>query len=389
MKTSTTPTDRRSRFDACMAHQPGAGPMRDFAGSSLTAFHGRQTLIGIARRLGLVEVVAAADAPRGTGAGIGAVASADAALLEAVQLALDVDFRSVGGFPRIQSPHARTVNPTEVIDDFGVRRRWTGLYMDIVQSPLAGATLDELKAFRFPDPATADTAQIDAWALQAKTLREETDFLVIGEHPLYGVLELGCWMCGFDDFLGRLLFEPEFTDCFFEKFYEFQAGMIEVYYSRLGPYIDITTSGDDFGTQNGPFLSPELFRDKVRPWYDRRIALTRRYTRAWFSHHTCGSVLRLLPDLVASGVDILNPVQPDAFEMDFAVLKERFGRDLVFWGGIDEKNVLTRGQPRDVAAAVEHATATLGRDGGYILAPSHNIQPDVPPENVLAMYGKL
>ena len=405
--------------------------MRDFAGCSLTGYHGRQTLIGIARRLGLVEAADAAsrvagvspaclagilpasgeddlassrgldngthnagetpatrETPASQGAGIGAVAAADAALLEAVQLALDVDFRGVGGFPRIESPYAKTVSDTEVVDEFGVRRRWTGLYMDIVHSPLQGATLAELRAFRFPDPATADTAQIDAWALQAKKLREETDYIVVGEHPVYGVLELGCWMCGFDDFLGRLLAEPEFTDCFFEKFYEFQTGMIDVYYSRLGPYIDITTSGDDFGTQNGPFLSPGLFRDKIRPWYERRIALTRRHTRAYFSHHTCGSVLRLLPDLIGMGVDILNPVQPDAFEMDFAVLKERFGRDLVFWGGIDEKNILTRGRPQDVDAAVKHANATLGRDGGYILAPSHNIQHDVPPENVLAMYGK-
>jgi len=386
-----------------MNHQPGAEPMRDFAGCSLTGYHGRQTLVGIARRLernagvspALCDLLAGAledaESPppvSGVGAGIGAVGADDAALLEAVQRAFDVDFRGVGGFPRVESPHARTVSQTEVIDDFGVRRRWTGVYWDIVHAPLQGASLADLQNFRFPDPASADLAQIDAWARQAKQLREENEYIVVGEHPVYGVLELGCWMCGFDDFLGRLLFEPEFTDYFFAKYYDFQAAMTEAYYSRMGPYIDMTTSGDDFGTQNGPFVSPELFREKIRSWHERRIALTRRHTRAYISLHTCGSVLRLLPDIIGMGVQILNPVQPDAFEMDFAVLKQQFGNDIVFWGGIDEKHTMTRGTPADVAAAVRHASATLGRDGGYILAPSHNIQHDVPPENVLAMYGK-
>ena len=349
-----------------MKHLPGAQPMRDFAGFSLTRWHGPDVLPSIAKRLGI---------------------DADAHdLLEAVQVAFDVDFRSVGGFPSMQSPHARKISDTEHIDDWGIRRHWTGLYWDIVNPPLQGATLADLKAYRFPDPATMDTAQIDAWARQAKKIRGESDYIVVGEHPVYGILELGCWMCGFDDFLYRMLAEPEFTDYFFQKFYDHQAAVIEAYYSRLGPWLDITTSGDDFGTQKGPLLSPALFRDKIRPWYERRVALTRKHTRAYFAHHTCGSVFRLLPEIIGMGVDILNPVQPDAFEMDFASLKETFGRDLVFWGGIDEQRVLTSGTPADVAAAVRHANSTLGRDGGYILAPSHNIQPDVPPENILAMY---
>lgn len=352
-----------------MNHVPGASPMRDFAGCSLTGFHGRTVLEGVAK---LLRINAEEDG-----------------LLEAVQREFDVDFRGVGGIPRIESPYERYVSDTENVDAFGIRRRFTGMYWDIVDPPLKGVTLAELEAFQFPDVATVDTRQIDAWAETAKRLFEETDFIIAGEHPVYGVMELGCWMCGFDDFLFRMLAEPEFVECFFSKFYAFQVDMIDAYYSRMGRYLHLTTSGDDFGTQNAPFLSPGAFRELVRPWYEKRIKLTHQYTGAYYSHHSCGSVFRLLPDIMAMGVDILNPVQPDAFEMDFTALKETFGDRLVFWGAIDEPGVLTRGTPEEAAAFVTHACSILGRDGGYIAAPSHNIQPDVPPENIVAAYRAL
>lgn len=359
--------DRRERFRKCMAHVPDSEPMWDFAGSSLSGYMGTDTLIRVAEQLGVVG-------------------SDEAELKEGVQTALNVDFRGVGGFPQIESSYQKKISPVEYVDDFGIRRRFTGMYWDIVDSPLRGASLQDLSDYQFPDVSTVNHKQLEQFEVQAKHLYYDTDYIVVGEHPVLGVLELGCWMCGFDDFLCWLLAEPEFVTLFFEKYFEFQRQIIEVYYSRIGPYLHITTSGDDFGTQNGPFLSPDTFSEMIRPWYEKRIRLTKEYTDAYYSHHSCGSVYRLMQDISEMGVDILNPIQPDAFEMDFHMLKEHYGSQLTFWGGIDEQVVLTQGTPDDVRKFVEQACAVLGKDGGYIVAPSHNIQPDVPAENLIAMY---
>lgn len=358
--------NRRERFLAALEHRRPDRPPVDFCGTSLTACASEQTIVDLSARLGIQG-------------------NTTPQLLEGVQQALGVDFRSVGLIFEPDSPYKR-IGTGEETDCWGVTRRWTGLYWDIVGTPLKDAALEDLDAFHWPSAAKIDREQLRSITARAKYLFEETDYVVVGEHPTYGVLELGCWMCGFDDFLYRLLAEPEFVYKFFTKVYAYQAELIDLYYSAIGRYIHVTTSGDDFGTQRGPFMSPQTFGEQVAPWYKKRIALTKQYTRAAYFHHTCGSVYRLLEHITAMGVDILNPIQPGAFEMEPERLKNAYGEKLVFWGGIDEQNVLTRGTPREVADHVVQTAGILNENGGYVIAPSHNIQPDVPIDNILAMY---
>lgn len=227
---------------------------------------------------------------------------------------------------------------------------------------------------------------VEADAAEAKRLMEQTDYVICAEHPIYGVFELGCWMCGFDDFLLRLGIEPEFVMKFFDKIWEYQKRVIEIYYGALGKYIHYTSSGDDFATQSSLFMSVDMFREFVKPYLQKRIAYTKTFTDAAFLHHSCGSVFPLIPDLKDTGVDILNPIQPKASFMSPENLKSHYGNDIVFHGGIDTQEILPFGTKQSVEDTVENTINIMNQNGGYIFAAAHNIQEDVPPENVVYMF---
>jgi uroporphyrinogen decarboxylase len=152
----------------------------------------------------------------------------------------------------------------------------------------------------------------------------------------------------------------------------------------LGPYLHLTTSGDDFGTQRGSFVSPAMFADLIAPYFFARISCTKQLANCYYWHHTCGAVARLLPQIIACGVDILNPVQTSAEGMDPEGLKAACGDSLVFWGAVDVQQLLPRATPHEVRQEVRRLIEVLGRDGGYVSAPAHEMQDDIPPENIVA-----
>ncbi len=304
---------------------------------------------------------------------------------ERVLEALDIDTRRIGGMPTPPTSHCRTENGV-VYDSWGIGYTATNGHMEICSNPLRDCTIDEMMAYEFPDPEKIDRKWIDLWTEQAKYLHENTDYAVIAEHPVLGVFELGCWMFGFDDYLYRLAGEPELVHAFSERMLDYQKKVIDLYYGALGSYIDCTTSGDDFGTQTGPFMSTEMFEDLIKPYLKERIAYTRQYTDAFYKHHTCGSVYDLIPSLIDCGVDILNPIQPGVYKMECERLKESFGSKITFWGGVDTQHLLPEGSVQEVKEEVKHLLSVLDKNGGYILSPAHTIQYDVPARNVLAIY---
>ena len=294
------------------------------------------------------------------------------------------DFRSVGGIIGLRSSLSRKISDIEYVDCWGVRRKRAGQYWDITHSPLSGASIDDIKGFPWPD-TTIEDDRLVALHDKAKHLRDEDRFVVVGEHPVFGILEMGCWMCGYEDFLARILIDPDFVLAFFETFFLIQSSIIEQYYGAIGEYIDLTISGDDFGMQLGSMVSPAMFREFIAPFFSKRIQLTKKLASCYYWHHTCGSVVELLSDIIDCGVDIINPIQTSAVGMDPADLKARFGDRVVFWGAIDVQDFLRTADPDLVKQHTKNVIRTLGRDGGYILAPAHNIQDDVPPENIIAM----
>lgn len=299
---------------------------------------------------------------------------------------LDIDTRSVG---EIFTPHDsqyEELSDTEYIDEWGIRRVYTGLYWEQVSYPLKNASIEDLDKFRWPNPDSIDPKEIEEAALQAKKLYEETDYVICAEHPIYGVFELGCWMCGFDDFLLRTIEDVEWVEKFFDKIYDYQKRVIEIYYGALGKYIHYTSSGDDFATQASLFVSVDMFSELIKPYLKKRISYTKQFTDAAFLHHSCGSVFPLIGELIDAGVDILNPIQPKAAYMKPSNLKDNYGDKIVFHGGLDTQEELPFGNKESIERTVGKTIDILNKEGGYIFAAAHNIQEDVPPQNLVYMF---
>ncbi len=357
----------RQRFQAAMAHQPSDRVPFDLAATSLTGMSA-----GCQRRL-LALLGFSGEGPR-------ANHGIDERLLEWA----GTDFRSVGAIAHLPGPLEQRLADDEFVDNWGVRRKLLGGHWQIVGYPLAGADRADLAAFPWPEPVLADD-WLAACRAEAQRLAADGRYGIIGEHPVFGVLELGCWMCGYDDFLARLAGDRDFVRDFFDRVFALQMAVVEPYYQAIGEYLDLTMSGDDFGMQGGPLVSPAMFRELVAPYFAERIRRTKALMPGWFWHHSCGSVVALLDELIACGVDMLNPIQTSAVGMDPAALKARYGDRLVFWGAADVQDFLRTATPEHVRAGVRELIAVLGRDGGYVLAPAHNLQDDVPAENIAAL----
>ena len=366
--------NRRKNFEDTMHHRKPAELILDFGGNPLSTMEGKS-------QEKLLDFLGFAPEHEPQRLLFGKTRRLDERLLTHFQ----IDTRSVGGILTPADSLFETISPDEYIDEWGIRRKFTGLYWEAVNCPLQGATEEEVARYRFPNPESLCEQELDRYEQDARFLFENTDYVICGEHPVYGIFELGCWMFGFDDFLYRMAAEPEVVELFFSRVLEYQKKVIEQYYGRIGRYIHYTSSGDDFATQNGPFVSPAMFRELIMPYFKERIAYTKKYTDAYYLHHSCGSVSMLIDSLIECGVEILNPIQPKAAGMDPALLKERFGDRIVFHGGVDTQELLPFSSPAQVEEAVEQIIGTLNQNGGYIFAAAHNIQEDVKPENLVVM----
>jgi uroporphyrinogen decarboxylase len=157
---------------------------------------------------------------------------------------------------------------------------------------------------------------------------------------------------------------------------------------EVGDLVDIVAMGDDIGTQNRPVCSLELYRKMLRPYQERIVAAIREHTRAKILYHTCGSVYNYIPDFIGIGIDALNPIQVSARNMEPERLKREFGGRIAFWGGVDNLRLLPGGSPDEVRRGTRRMFDIMGPGGGYVLAAVHNIQPDVPPENVCGLFDE-
>jgi len=357
----------RERFIKVVTHQEADRAVFDICGSP-------QTGIDVAETRAALERLA----------GVSGARQGNFLVDERVLEKFDVDTRSVGGMPTPGTVHNRVEGDVHY-DSYGIGYRHLQGYSEICHNPLKDCDIDEVMAYPMPDAANLDLKLIEHWAAEAKRLHETTDYAIVAEHPVLGVFEIGCWMFGFDDYLYRLAAEPEVVHAFAGRILDYQKRVIDAYYGALGRHIDCTTSGDDFGMQTGPFMSKGMFDELVAPYLKARIQHTKTYTDAFYKHHTCGSVHAFIPSLIDCGVDILNPIQPGTYMMEPERLKADFGGKMAFWGGIDTQHILPKGSVDEVKAEVKRVLGIMG-ESGYILAPAHCIQGDVPAENVAAIY---
>jgi hypothetical protein len=216
----------------------------------------------------------------------------------------------------------------------------------------------------------------------AETLRAETDKALFGDPGLI----LGRWS-GYQEWLYTIAADPDYVLAFYDRKVENMLTNVELYFQAVGGNIDVVWFGEDFGIQKGLMISPGMFNAIVAPYYKRVFDWIHQHTPWKVFFHCCGGIYPIIDTLIAIGVDILNPIQTTAVGMDPTRLKVEFGDRLTFWGGgVDTQTVLPLGSPEDVRAQVRERIQTFGPGGGFVFATVHNIQGDVPMNNLLAMY---
>ncbi len=269
-----------------------------------------------------------------------------------------------------------------------------GYYFDTVHHPLRYATgIDEIDQaadlFASYDRPYYCDEDISTFQTRAKMLHQQTDYAVVGNLWVH-LLAAGQDLRGFEQFMIDLVQNKKLAERILKNQVDAYLPRIDEYIGFVGRYIDVIQVNDDLGTQNGPQMSRELYRQMLKPHHKKLWSYIKEKSGKPILLHSCGSIYDLIPDLIEIGVDALNPVQVSARDMDTGKLKTEFGRDITFWGGgCDTQKILPHATPEGVKREVRKRVEDLGQDGGFVFCQVHNIQPDVPPENILAMYEEM
>jgi uroporphyrinogen decarboxylase len=268
-------------------------------------------------------------------------------------------------------------------DEWGIKRINVGLYDESVEWPLSGRSLDEVKKYRLPDPKNA--GRFHGLKERAQALYRQSDFALIGGNAA-SLFYLTSEMIGFQEYMEKMLTEPKVVETLIDKVLEWQIGFFDSYLDAIGDYVEMIWMGDDWGTQLGPLISPQIFKDVFAKRYAEFVRFVKRKADVKVALHSCGSVRWAMEEFVKAGIDVLHPLQGNArgLENPFE-LKREFGNDIVFYSNLRNQTVIPNGSTLDVEEEVKMKISALAPGGGYIMSGGHNIQADVPPENILAL----
>ncbi len=201
------------------------------------------------------------------------------------------------------------------------------------------------------------------------------------------IFEMGCFLRSMENFLVDILASPVQVETLLDALMELHLETLGKICNAVGDVVDILRFGDDLGTNMGPLISPKIYRSLFKPRHKILCDYVKKHSQMRIFLHSCGSVYKLIPDLIEAGYDILNPIQISAKDMEPERLKREFGKNITFWGGgCDTQHVLYKGSPNDVKEHVQKNIEIFAPGGGFIFATVHNILSDVPPENVIAMF---
>lgn len=268
------------------------------------------------------------------------------------------------------------------VTEWGIQKTMkTGLSQNS-SNPLEDAdSIGDLKAYPWPDPYAPGRDR--GLKERIEDLYYNTDYALAARAVSHGFFELAWELRGMENFLVDMMTEKDFAGYLLDQILDIQMAMYDVLLKDAGKYVQMVETADDYGTQKGPMMSPQLFREMILPRRRKLNDFIRsKAPHAKIFHHTCGSVYKLIPDLIEAGIDVLNPIQHSAAEMDTYRLQEEFGDRLIFHGAIDEQTALIYG--KDVLKReMEERIRSLGKDGGYIMAPTSNFQDDMPLENIV------
>lgn len=311
----------------------------------------------------------------------------------------DVDLRYIDG-PAYIGPPLRKFDDGSSEDIWGVRRSavevempgGTEVYEEVAQSPLASASCAEevIDYGGWPSPDWFDYSVVED---QCRRVREKGRAAVFQGDRMNRVAQLkpAMYIRGVEQIFVDMAVEPEIAEAVFAKIRGFYLAYAERIFDAARGGIDIILTGDDFGSQNGPLVSPDMWLRFLGNGFGEYVSLAKSFG-ARVMHHTCGSVMPIIPLMMDRGLDVLQSLQPEASDMDPRELKRKFGDRLAFHGGISIQRTLPFGTPEDVRGEVRDRMDALGRGGGYILCTSHNVQADTTLENFEALldaYGEF
>lgn len=278
------------------------------------------------------------------------------------------------------------------VDEWGITQHRPypdGLYFSAVGHPLSGPiTIADVA--RHPWPDTGDPARIAGLRELALGYRAQGRAVMI-KGVLAGVFEMAQRVRGMAELMMDMASDEALANALFARMVELKIRFWEMALPALGDVVDVVSEADDYGTQVSQLISPRMFRRLMKPHLATLFARIHELApgaRLFF--HSCGNVRPLLPDFIEMGVDILNPIHVAATGMDPFDLKRDFGKDIVFWGGgVDTQDVLPHATPAEVRDHVRRNIEALAPGGGFVFNTVHNIQADVAPENIIAMWDTL
>ncbi len=271
-------------------------------------------------------------------------------------------------------------------DELVARMPKDGYYFDRIEVYPGGAhqRVEEVT------PAVLSDELCEHYHVQSEALFQNTDFAIVA--PMGPPYELfyGLGTGGFESWMMSLAAEPDYVNQLCDKLVDVWIENLRRFAQAVGNRVQILQFNDDFGTQTAPFISVKMFRELIMPHYKRGLDWVHANTEMKVFLHSDGAILPLIPSIIEMGVDILNPVQTSATGMDAQTLKSDFGDQLVFWGGsLDCQKTLPFGTPEEVRREVNEHVRVFSPGGGYVFASVHNIQANVPAENVIAMFDAV
>ena len=281
---------------------------------------------------------------------------------------------------------------TRFFDEFQIGWRMPkdgGWYYDMYDHPLQGdVTEADIDNYRFPD--ARDPVRFAGLREAAIRVANEEGRAVVFGNISAGIFELYTWLRGYKAAYTEWAENPKLASRLMGRILEMQMAYWEKALPTLGDVIDVAQCADDVAGQNGLLISPRSYRKLLKPLHKELFDYIHAHTKAKIFFHSCGAVRAIIPDLIEVGVDILNPVQVSATGMDSAELKREFGKDITFWGGgVDTQGVFGTGTPQQVREDVKRRVTDLMPGGGFVFNTVHNIQGNVPPENIMAMWETL
>jgi uroporphyrinogen decarboxylase len=298
---------------------------------------------------------------------------------------LDIDFRWVG--PEYVGPKLELENGNKC-DLWGVEWQYTKFsdgagYWNEVSHPLADAqTEEELENYTWPKLEWYDFSKLEEQCDKYKDYAIMTAPGIaspaIFQSPIQPLL-------GVERSLMEAYMNPEFLRKLIDKILEFQLPFIEKMLQSANGKIDFFRLGDDFGTQSGLLMHIGMWEEFIQPAFKKMNAVAQKYG-AHYYQHSCGSIRDLIPSLIDTGVEVLDPIQVKADRMVPAELNAEFGDKLCFSGGVDEQDLLLHGSPEEVKKEVKKLLDDMAQGGGFFLGPTHNFQDDIPTKNIVAMY---